>query len=192
MSSMAPATSTTPANEIWRPIRGYEDYYEVSNLARVRSLDRVVLRVINGIFSEMLYKGKILIQNTNTKGYRTVCLCVNNKRKTIMVHRLVADAFVPNPNNMPEVNHKDECKTNNMPSNLEWCTGQYNTNYGTGISRRIVKVCKPFEQLSKDGEHIASFLSLNDAQNAGYNARAIHYALKGQRKTAYGYQWRYI
>lgn len=113
--------------EEWRPIEGYE-YYEVSNLGRVRSWidNRWRRRNIPKILS--LYK--------LSKGYLGVSLnSAPRVSKTTKVHRLVAKAFIPNPNNLPMVNHKDENKTNNCVSNLEWCTNEYNLKYGTARQR---------------------------------------------------------
>ena len=98
--------------EIWISIKGYEDSYEISNLGRVKSL------ISNGL---------ILKQSKDKDGYHVVSL----KRKSFRVHRLVATAFIPNPNNLEQVNHKDEDKSNNTVDNLEWCNTTYNINYGT-------------------------------------------------------------
>ena len=112
--------------EIWRPIEGYEGLYEVSNLGRVRSLDRFYYR---------LHKGKVLSPTKDRYGYLTVTLNCNGKSKTIKIHRLVAQAFLPNPDNLPQVNHKDEVKSNNCVDNLEWCSAKYNVNFGTRQER---------------------------------------------------------
>ena len=112
--------------EIWRPIVGYEGLYEVSSYGRVRSLDRYVKGK-----SYRLHKGKVLSPGKNSRGYLSAVLSYNGKHKAITVHRLVAEAFLPNPDNLPEVNHKDEDKTNNRVENLEWCNHKYNMNYGT-------------------------------------------------------------
>lgn len=119
--------------EEWREIEGYEGLYQVSNLGRVKSLFRVVIRS-NG--KPNTVNEKILKYGMN-RGYCAVVLCKNGKRKMYKVHRLVAMAFLSNPHNLPEVNHKDENKKNNCVDNLEWCTPKYNTNYGTCIERRI-------------------------------------------------------
>ena len=118
--------------EIWRPVVGYEGLYEVSNTGQVRSLDRYV----KNNHSYRLHKGKVLSLLKNEYGYIQVVLSCNGKHNTITVHRLVAQAFILNPNNLPEVNHKDEDKTNNSVENLEWCTAKYNSNYGTRNIRR--------------------------------------------------------
>lgn len=118
--------------EEWRPIEGYEGIYEVSSYGRVRSLDRYVRCKSK---SYRLKKGSILSPAKDKNGYLKVVLSCNRKCNTINVHRLVAQAFIPNPDNLPEVNHKDEDKTNNSVDNLEWCNHSYNINYGTRKER---------------------------------------------------------
>ena len=115
-------------NEEWRTIEGYEGLYEVSNLGRVRSLD---MYVKCGYGNYRLHKGKVLSPTKDTNGYLRVVLSCNGKHKSITVHRLVAQTFILNPDNLPEVNHKDEDKTNNNVDNLEWCNRKYNINYGS-------------------------------------------------------------
>ena len=119
--------------EIWKPVKGFEGYYEVSNLGRVRSIDRVVVDTVRNC--ERLLKGKILIQRDNSNGYKNVMFCKEHKLDNKYVHRLVAEIFLPNPDNLPQVNHKDEDKSNNRVDNLEWCTSFYNNEYGTRKKR---------------------------------------------------------
>ena len=114
--------------EEWRPVVGYEGLYEVSNTGQIRSFDRYV-KYSNGRIH--LHKGKVLSPIKDKDGYLQVNLCYNGKIHQIKVHRIVAQAFIPNPNNLPQVNHKDEDKTNNSVDNLEWCTVKYNNNYGS-------------------------------------------------------------
>lgn len=114
--------------EEWRPIEGYEGLYEVSSYGRVRSVDRFI---VDSLGHRKFYKGKVLIPVKSNLGYLLVSLCCNGKHKGITVHRLVAQAFLPNPDNLPEINHKDEDKTNNSVENLEWCDRSYNINYGS-------------------------------------------------------------
>ena len=110
--------------EIWKDIINYEGKYEVSNLGRVRSLS------YNGT-GEI----KLLKPGTNKRGYKRVGLCKNGKTKHYYVHRLVAITFIPNPDDLSIVNHKDENPANNNVNNLEWCTSEYNNNYGTRNER---------------------------------------------------------
>lgn len=121
--------------EIWKDVKGFEGYYEVSDLGRVRSVDRVVVDTVRNC--ERLLKGKLLVQRDNGNGYKTVMFCKEHKLYNKYVHILVAEAFIPNTDNLPQVNHKDEDKSNNCVDNLEWCTGKYNSNYGTGQQRSL-------------------------------------------------------
>lgn len=118
--------------EIWKEIKGFEGYYEVSDLGRVRRLDRYDY----GCGYARFYKGRILKNLTyKTTGYLHVQLCKSGTIVNKSVHRLVAEAFIPNPDNLPQVNHKDEDKSNNCVDNLEWCDVTYNMNYGTKQQR---------------------------------------------------------
>ena len=103
------------SQERWSAIRGYEGEYEVSDLGRVRSIKS---------------GGLILKPDIKRNGYHTVCLWHKNSKKNRLVHRLVAEAFLPNPSNLEEINHLDEDKGNNRLDNLEWCSRKYNMNYG--------------------------------------------------------------
>lgn len=118
-------------NEVWKRVVGYESYYEISNLGNVRSFDRLIHCKAGGYYVK---KGRMLKQYDD-KGYKSVILTVNKIAKTFKIHQLVAMAFIPNPDNLPEINHKDENKINNNVSNLEWCTKKYNMNYGSRNER---------------------------------------------------------
>ncbi len=194
MCFMERATLTTHANEVWRPVVGYEGLYEVSSLGRVRSLDRVHIQPsIQGGCQEHLYSGCILKPRLS-KGYHRVNIWKDNSMKSASVHRLVAEAFIPNPRNLPEVNHKDENPTNNNALNLEWCDSRYNKNYGTANKRRAHKLKKPIEQLTKDLVHVAYYNSIKEACRANKDfafGTNIRRALK-KGICAYGYRWRYV
>ena len=128
-----------------KDVSGYEGLYKVSDDGLVHSL----------------YSNKLLKQNTDKDGYKTVNLYKNHVRKTVKVHRLVAQAFIDNPNNLPVVNHIDEVKYNNASSNLEWCSIKYNDNYGTTIQCRVEKQSKPL--IGYNGKHIYTFPSVATA-----------------------------
>lgn len=118
-------------NEIWKPIKGYEGFYEVSNLGRVRSLDRTEhIRNKAGRITARQRKGKVLKPCLDSGGHY---LHVMLRGKPTNVHRIVAKTFIDNPNDYPEANHIDEDKTNNCVMNLEWCDHKYNNNYGSKI-----------------------------------------------------------
>ena len=135
--------------EIWKDIEGYEGLYQVSNKGRVKSLSRLVVRVgkPNYITKEKILKCSEL----KGTGYPVVSLGSNNNFKSMLVHRLVAQAFIPNPDNLPCVNHKDETRNNNDVRNLEWCTQKYNCNYGTARQRNSLhNKGKKLSQETKD------------------------------------------
>ena len=118
--------------EIWKDIEGYEGYYQVSNRGRVKSLERDVVKKDGTIIH---CNEKLKINVHDQKGYQMVKLHKNGSGSMKKVHRLVAQAFIPNPNNLPQVNHMDEVKSNNSVDNLEWCDSKYNNNYGTKKQR---------------------------------------------------------
>lgn len=182
--------------EEWRNIEDYDDY-QVSNLGRVRSLDRWVNNYGN---SKQFIKGRILKPYKGNHGYLNVALFKNGKGKWCTVHRLVAQAFIENPDNLPCINHRDECKTNNHVDNLEWCSYQYNANYGTKMKRiseqlkgrNNIKLSKTVYQYSLDGVLIKEWLSAAEVKRQlGYNRQNINQCCLGKRKTAYGYIWKY-
>lgn len=169
-------------NEIWKDIEGYEGIYQVSNLGNVRSLG-------NG----KTHKSERILKQGTTLGYKTVILCKDGITSSKRVHRLVAEAFIKNPQNFDIVNHKDENKTNNCVENLEWCTMQYNTNYGTGVERRSSKRKKPIKQLDMEGNLIRLWDSATDAAKYFGKSRgtAISNCCNGISDSSYGYRWCY-
>lgn len=125
------------SNEEWRDILGFEGAYQISNLGRVRSLDRnIYYTTPRGNTAVQHKKGMILKQTPDVDGYLRVGVICEGRSKNFGVHRLVAQAFIPNPENLPCVNHKDYDKTNNSVDNLEWCTVEYNNKYSNNEERR--------------------------------------------------------
>lgn len=134
----------------------------------------------------------MLIPRTLPNGYLQVDLYKNGKVAKFTVHRLVAMAFIPNPKNLPEINHKDEDKTNNCVENLEWCTHKYNINYGTRNGRMAEKRGRPVIQRSLSGEFIKEWSSMSDIfRELGFKQGAISMCCSGKRKQVYGYKWKY-
>lgn len=187
---MEQETKTTAAVEIWRPIAGYEGLYEVSNLGQVRSLDRIIKRRDGSI---VLYKGMIMKQQIKKKKRYGIILYKNNTQRNFMVHRLVAEAFIPNPKHLETVNHKDENPFNNNVDNLEWMTNRENLLYGTRTERGKKKQQIKVEKLTKDLEHVEYYDSLTEAaiKNNAYISN-ISNAIHGKHKSCVGYIWRIV
>lgn len=188
--------------EVWKPIMGYEGLYEVSNLGRVRSLDRYAPHRIKGCYQ--FIKGDIRKTKYNNSGYEMISLFKDGKEKTMLVHRLVAQAFIPNPENLPEVNHKDEDKTNNKvwvnedgsidydKSNLEWCNSSYNKLYGTRGKKQSEKESIAVIQFTLDGELIRKWGSMKSVENKlGINRGNISNCCSGRCKSVGGFIWKY-
>ena len=130
------------------------------------------------------------------KGYEKIDFKINGKRiRSLLVHRLVALTFIPNPNNLPQVNHKDENKQNNNVNNLEWCDGKYNSNYGTRNKRitqtRYKYYSKPVIQLTKNNEFVKEFKYVEETKKYGFQPANIRNVLAGKIKYANGYIWKY-
>lgn len=167
--------------EIWKDIPGYEGKYQVSNFGNVKSLN------YHRTKNEKFLTGKI-----DKDGYRVILLSRNQKKKSVSVHRLVAEAFIPNLNNKPEVNHKDRDKQNNVVSNLEWVTSFENTQHCIRSGRKTHK--KPVLQFTKNNEFIASWDSIAEASLSTGIKHSNISACCNKRKwynTAGGYIWRY-
>ena len=172
--------------EYWKPVVGYEELYQVSNWGRVKSLPR------NGTVKY----ARILKPGTNRYGYLYVNLCKDGKVKTFTVHRLVAEAFLPNPDNLPCINHKDECKTNNNVDNLEWCTNEYNINYGTRTERMSKskingKRSKTVLQYTLDGQFVREWPSAMECDRNGYDQGNVSACCRGELKTYKNFIWKY-
>lgn len=164
--------------EIWKDIQGYEGLYQISNYANVRR---------SGKCGEQ----KELRQHLNTYGYYMVNLSRNGEHRPALVHRLVATAFIDNPESLPCVNHKDEDKTNNQIENLEWCDKAYNNRYGTHPKQISEANSKPVLQIY-NGKVVAIWKSCTEAAiTGGFSISCIARCCSGERKTHKGYQWRW-
>lgn len=168
--------------ELWKDIRGYEGLYQVSNTGRVKRLLKTNP------------EGRVLKPLKGKDGYFQVNLSSNNSPKTHRIHRLVATAFIENPNNHPIVNHKDENVKNNSSYNLEWCDAKYNTNYNNSSVKRGVSQRKPIIQLTVEGEFVKEWSGRVEIERAlGVRGGNITACCKRNphRLTAYGYRWEY-
>lgn len=188
--------------EKWEDIKGYEKLYQVSNLGNVKSVDRVI-RYSSG--QNRIFKGQMIKQQKSKNGYLYVDL-FNNGKKHHFVHRVVAEVFIDNANNLPQVNHKDENKLNNCVDNLEWCTVINNLRYGTRsaraakhknysiISKKVAqKLGKHVAQVSCSGEIIKTFPSIRQAsRETGYERKSISLCCNGTYQRAYGFIWKFI
>lgn len=198
--------------ETWKDIRGFEGLYQISSLGRVKSLEKFDSR-------GRKWEERILKSGINSHGYLVVILYKNGIRKNFKNHRLTAIAFIPNPNNLPEVNHLDENKTNSNVDNLEWCTGKYNMNYGnakriavantnyvkrsanTDYKRKVAntdyvtigsKLGKPINQFDRQGVFIGTYPGARQAgRKLGINQSDITQCCKGKKKIAGGFIWKY-
>lgn len=167
--------------EEWRNIEGYDDY-QVSNYGRIKSL---------------LYGKERILKPVKNGGYLRVGLTKNGERKWFRIHRIVAQTFLSNPYNLPQVNHKDENPSNNHVENLEWVSAKYNINYGTRnerVSKTMTngKLSKTVYQYTLNGEFIAEYSSTMEVERQlGFANTHIGKCCIGQRKSAYGYKWTY-
>lgn len=170
--------------EIWKDIKGYEGLYQVSNLGRVKSTRR--------------NKEKIMKPNKGKKGYLRLNFTINYKSKSFQVHRLVAKAFIPNPGNLPEVNHIDGNKANNNIKNLEWVTSKENCNHAwnIGLNKKIYgrkTNLKAVAQYSLNGELIKKWDYITQAsKKIQIDRTGIILCCRHKQKTAGGYKWEYI
>lgn len=180
--------------EVWKDVVGYEGYYQISNFGRVRSLDRLTRSSTNLEYKGTM-RGRVLKPIDNNKGYFMVALAKNGSAKWKLISRLVAKAFIPNPNNYPIVNHKNEIKKDNVVDNLEWCTQKYNVNYGIGNETNTQLKYKKVKMLTESGDFIKTFDSVQEAsENTGIFSTNICRAIrKKYRTTKKGktYRWSY-
>lgn len=181
--------------EEWKDIKGYEGYYQVSNLGRVKRLLAWRGNQVKHVFIPVDEIVKPYIDNF---GYKRVCLSKDCKSKHFRVHRLVAIAFIPNPYNLPEVNHKDEDKSNSCVDNLEWCTHAYNSAYGTrgiriGKTNHNGKGAKrSVLQFDLNNNFIKRWKSMQEAHDTlGISVSKICSCCRGYCKTGGGFIWKY-
>ena len=171
--------------EKWKTVKGFEGLYEISNLGNVRSLNYHNWGIVKNLTPVM-----------DKDGYLRVCLSKNGKQYNGTVHRMVAQAFIENPNSFPQINHINEDKSDNRVENLEWCDCLYNNNHGTrnnriSKSKRNTK-CKKVVQTDLNGNVIREWVSLNEIMRVlGFNAAFVARCCHGVKPTAYGYRWQY-
>lgn len=189
--------------EIWKDIKDYEGLYQVSNLGRVKSLNHIRK---NGKNSKYMQKGKVLHKWISCCGYYQVVLSKNGKVKRLTIHRIVAQVFIPNTLNKPQVNHKDGNKLNNCVDNLEWCTRSENQlhawknglqvftdNQLKSVTKNGIPVAKPVNQYDKSKNFIKRWNSMKEAEcSLNIPNSNITNCCKGKRKSAGGYIWEYV
>lgn len=161
--------------EVWADLLGFEGLYEVSNCGSVRSVDRVVHHTDGKITH---HKQRYLKSTHNKKGYEEVYPSKGSKKKSVKVHRAVCEAFWPNPTNLPEVNHKNENKTDNFFDNLEWCTTAYNVDYSQSHSCKL---------LSPKGEVVEVKNYAKFSRENGLSNGKISMLVNGTRKSHKGW-----
>ena len=166
-------------NEVWKDVKDYEGLYQVSDRGNVRSVARK--DSIGRKCGE-----RVLKPIPHTGGYLRVQLCKNGVKKSKMIHRLVLEAFVENPNNLPEVNHKDENPSNNELSNLEWCDAGYNSNYGTRTEKIALALSKKVRAVNIENGEVVRFKSIEEAGRKGYASGNVSLACRGLYKTDTG------
>mgnify|MGYP004477016409 CR=1 FL=1 len=169
--------------EIWKDIEGFEGLYQVSNLGRVKSLNY-----------RRTGKEKVVKGWYDKNFYRHVTLRVNGKDKQFLVHRLVAETFIPNPQNKPFVNHIDEKSSNNNAENLEWCTHKENMNHGTCTERMKRKLSKGVVGVNVKTGEVITFVSAKEVESSGFNQGAVSACCRKEYgyKTHKGYMWRWL
>ena len=187
-------------HEVWRDVVGFEGQYMVSSLGRVKRVPHVRI----GVRKVILHGEKLIKQQADSWGYMRAWLGTRKNGKCYTVHRLVAIAFLPNPNNLPQINHKNSDKQDNRVENLEWCTPAYNSNYGDRLRSFVKTYGVPVAQYSMSGEHIMDFeYAALAARAVGGNKSNILAAAHGvttrgkngkvrKHLSAYGYKWKVI
>lgn len=171
--------------EVWKSVPGYEGIYEVSDQGRVKSLARET----NNQYGKT---DIIMSPGWSPNGYYFVTLCKNGVHKNARIHRLVAEAFIPNPGGLPQVNHKDCDRSNNKAENLEWCTAEYNINYADRNKKAGVKSAIPVFQYTKCGEFVKRYDSAVQAEKeTGIASQNISKCRAGKLPSAGGFVWKY-
>ena len=186
--------------EIYKDIKDHEGKYQVSNLGNIMSLNY-----------RNTDRAELMSPRKDKDGYYRVCLSKKGKKDWFLVHRLVAEYFLPNPDNLPQVNHKiegNEGKTINMvftnddgsineeKTTIEWCDGKYNHNYGT-INERISKAntngkrSKPVLQFTLDGEFVREWPSTRECERNGFERSGVIRCCNGKLKSSHGFRWQY-
>ena len=178
--------------EVWKDISNYEGFYQVSNLGRIKSLDRWVEQR-NGSFRH--FDGRVLKPRLSN-GYLYVSLSISENVRTVRIHSVVAQMFIKSRPEGMVVNHKDEVKTNNCIDNLEYLTVKENTNYGTGIARmRLKKIngkkSKPIIGINIKTQKLIEFPSMREAQRNGFDERNISKCCNGKANSHKGYRWEF-
>lgn len=184
--------------EIWKAVPGYEGHYEVSSMGRVRSVDRITPHPRNKSMC-LPRRGRILRWEFDKYGYPVVTLSRESKTKTFKIHRIVALAFIPNPDNLPQVDHKNNLKYDNRPENLRWCTTQQNTAWRDEKNRPQV-LCKETGAKFKNSYDAAAWVikkglkTKKGIYTTNYKtvARNIRDACTNRIRTAYTFHWAYL
>lgn len=175
--------------ECWGWYPGYEGIAQVSTRGQVQTVDRWITDK-NG--KKRFIKGRILRPVRGKDGYLRVTLSRDGKQRTYKVHRLVAETWLDNPENKPQVNHLDENKENCSVENLSYCSAKANINWGTGIKRRAASRSMPVQAIDvKTGEVVLEFPSMMEAGRKGFDQAHVSLCCRGKRRTHKGYKWRY-
>lgn len=184
--------------EIWKPIPGYQGLYEASTLGRIRSVDRPTPHPRNSNMP-LIRKGRILKSELDKYGYPVVTLSKEGKTRTHKVHRLIAETYIPNPDNLPQIDHRNSVKYDNQPKNLRWCTMQENNAWRDEKNRPNV-LCKDTGQTFSSSYDAAAWVIQNRCRNKkGFLttnhktvARSIRDNCLGRIKVAYSFHWVYL